>query len=300
MIERTNLKKSLTFCFLLMLAAAPLMSHDFWVAPWTYRPLAGTALPIQLLVGDHFQGEPLARNPTHLERFLWAAPGREPVQVRPLAGRLGRLEYRRKGGPKLPSGWDPAGFVIAEAPGLHLLAYQSRPHSTVMPSEHFRTHLVMEGQSQALKVYDLQPKQPEVKESYLRCAKSLLQVGEVGSEARDQHLGMPLELVADGNPYALEAGQAVPFQLLFQGKPLSGVRVTARFQDDPFVEASGRSDNQGRVRLRLGQSGVWMVKAVHTLTAGEDQEADWVSYWASTTFELPGCKKEISMKGASL
>lgn len=281
-------KSACTLSALLILMTAPLMSHDFWIAPWTFQPQIGTALAVELMVGDHFQGEALSRDPSLIEKFLWAAPQGDPQPVKSLSGRLGRLEYRRQGGARLPAGSDPAGFVVAQQTGLHVLGYQSRPSFTSMPSAHFRTHLLAESQSQALRIHDGRQKKPHIRESFIRCAKALLQAGEADSTAMDQPLGMPLELVTEINPYTLQSGQALALRLLYQGKPLAGVRVTARFRDDLFVEASDLSDGQGRVNLLLKRPGVWMVKALHTIEAAdEDQGTDWVSYWASTTFELP-------------
>lgn len=281
-----NFRNAWILIALLILATAPLMSHDFWIAPGTFQPQIGTAVAVELMVGDHFQGEALSRDPSHIERFLWAAPEGDPQTVEPLSGRLGRLEYRRQGGARLPAGSDPAGFVVAQQPGLHVLGYQSRPSFTSMPAAHFRTHLLSESQSEALKIHDGQAGKPQIRESFIRCAKALLQAGEANRAAEDQPLGMPLELVTESNPYSLQ-GRELALQLLYRGKPLAGIRVTARFRDDPFVEASEVSDAQGRVQLLLKRPGVWMVKALHTIPAEEEQEADWISYWASTTFELP-------------
>jgi uncharacterized GH25 family protein len=51
---------------------------------------------------------------------------------------------------------------------------------------------------------------------------------------------------------------------------------------------SARSDKDGRVRFRLPRAGMWMVKAVHMIAAQPDAQADWQSFWASLTFDLPG------------
>jgi hypothetical protein len=50
---------------------------------------------------------------------------------------------------------------------------------------------------------------------------------------------------------------------------------------------SARSDKDGRVRLRLPHAGMWMVKAVHMIPAPAGTQADWQSFWASLTFDLP-------------
>ena len=42
----------------------------------------------------------------------------------------------------------------------------------------------------------------------------------------------------------------------------------------------------GRVRFKLPRTGMWMIKAVHMIEAPAGADADWVSYWASLTFEI--------------
>jgi hypothetical protein len=39
------------------------------------------------------------------------------------------------------------------------------------------------------------------------------------------------------------------------------------------------------VRFRLTEGGTWMVRAVHMIPAPAKTQADWVSYWASVTFD---------------
>jgi len=85
------------------------------------------------------------------------------------------------------------------------------------------------------------------------------------------------------NPYALRAGSELPVALLFRGKPLAGVLVVAI---NPNETVQARTDAKGLVKLRLGRSGFWLIKAVHMDAAPPDAGVDWESWWASVTFEL--------------
>jgi hypothetical protein len=42
----------------------------------------------------------------------------------------------------------------------------------------------------------------------------------------------------------------------------------------------------GRAAFRLPQAGVWLVKAVQMIPF-DGGKADWQSFWASLTFEIP-------------
>jgi uncharacterized GH25 family protein len=103
----------------------------------------------------------------------------------------------------------------------------------------------------------------------------------------DRPLGFTLELVAERNPYMMAAGQELPIRLTYEGRPLPGALVVA-MNRDASSKVSTRSDKDGRVRLRLPRAGMWMIKAVHMIPAQPDAQADWQSFWASLTFELPG------------
>jgi uncharacterized GH25 family protein len=103
----------------------------------------------------------------------------------------------------------------------------------------------------------------------------------------DRALGFPLELVAERNPYALRAGVELPVRLTWKSRPLAGALVVAMNRLNPAAKQCARSDRHGRVRLRLPSSGMWLIKAVHMTPAPPDSNADWSSYWASLTFELP-------------
>jgi hypothetical protein len=63
--------------------------------------------------------------------------------------------------------------------------------------------------------------------------------------------------------------------------------VAALSKGQPSRQVAARTDAQGRVRLPLGGSGVWLVKAVHMIAAPAGSGADWESFWASLTFALP-------------
>src|SRR5204863_10162680 len=124
-------------------------------------------------------------------------------------------------------------------------------------------------------------------EIFSRCAKSLVRSGAPTKMQGDRSLGFTLELVAERNPYAMAAGQDLPVRLTYESRPLPGALVIAMNRSVPSDKLTGRSDKDGRVTFRLSRSGMWLVKAVHMIPARTDAHADWESFWASLTFELP-------------
>lgn len=247
--------------------AAPLLAHDVWIEPGSYRPTPGQVVGLRLRVGQDLVGDPIPRIPALARQFVVEdARGRRPV-----GGRAGA---------------DPAGRLRVAAAGLHVVGYYSHPSAIELPADKFNAYLVEEGLDG---VSALRAQRNETgasaRELYSRCAKSLLLAGRPSLAQRDRALGFPLELVAERNPYLLRAGQQFPVRLIYQGQPLAGALVVAMNSLDPSDKQALRTDAAGRVRFRLRPGGMWLVKAVHMVAPAAGADADWESFWASLTFE---------------
>lgn len=253
----------------LALTATTAAAHDFWIAPSSFRPDAGSALSLRLRVGDDRDGDPVPRNPKLIERFLLAGPdGEQAVDG--------------------PPGADPAGYVRLGGPGLYLVGYQSGRSRHDLSAEQFEQVLAEEGLEHVSVLRrsrgDSARRSTEV---FSRSAKALLAVGGEAGAGFGRLLGLPLELVPEANPYQLEAGGELALRLLFRGQPLEGALVEAFRLPERQVRLAARSGADGRVRLRMpGGGGRWLVKAVHMVPAPPETAVDWESFWASLTFEL--------------
>ena len=258
--------------WLIVLAAAlsylPLYAHDMWIAPATFSPAFGAIVPLRLFVGQDLLGDPLARDSRLIDQFIVDdAEGRKPV--------VGR------------DGADPAGFLRAGTRGLLIVGYHSNPSAVELTAAKFNQYLKDEGLDA---IAALRARRQETgavaHEIFSRCAKSLILSGRAKKGQRDRALGFPLELVAERNPYAIRAGQDLPVRLTYQNRPLAGALVIAMNRRNPAEKLTARTDNDGRVRLPLGAGGMWLVKAVHMIPA-TGSNAEWESFWASLTFEVP-------------
>ena len=254
---------------LLLLSALPLLAHDFWIEPSSYQAAVGSKVTIRFRVGEHFRGDPLPRDPSRGVVFRQFGPASE----KPVRG---------------VDGLDPAGVVSLDEPGLHLIAYQSTSSFVELGAEKFEEYLSQEGLE---RIVEERSRRNEGgargRELYSRCVKSLLRAGNSGEEAGfDRVLGFPVELVAKLNPYGLKAGDELPVRVLRQGEPLAGALVTACPRGEPSWPVRGRSDEDGRVKLRLHRPGPWLIKTVHMERIEDGEKADWQSWWASLTLEL--------------
>ena len=248
----------------------PLAAHDFWIEPTSYVPEAAKIIGIRARVGDLFLGDPVPRDPSLLEQMVVEdASGRRPI-------------YGRDGG-------DPAGLLRLVVPGLHVIGYFGKPSRVELAADKFNTYLREEGLDDvAATRARLNQSDSGVRELFTRCAKTLVLLGAPSPDQQDRALGCALELVAERNPYAMEPGQALSVRLTYEGRPIKGALVVARSRQRASETISARSDVAGRVRLVLPAGGTWLIKAVHMVPAPATANADWASYWASLTFELPG------------
>jgi uncharacterized GH25 family protein len=253
---------------IIALSRAPLFAHDMWIEPTTFAPEVGQTVGVRLRVGQDLLGDPLPRDLALINQFVVEdAAGRKPV-----AGR---------------SGADPAGFLRVAMPGLLVIGYRSNPSAVELPAKKFNQYLREEG-LEAIAALRSRRNETDTtaRELFSRCAKSLVLSGSPGEAQRDRALGFTLELVAERNPYAVRAGEDLPVRLTYEKRPLAGALVVAMNRLNPSAKLAARSDSDGRVRLRLPPGGMWLIKAVHMVPAPAGADAEWVSFWASLTFQM--------------
>ncbi len=254
---------------LLLLCAAPVAAHDMWIEPTAFTPEPGALLGLRLRVGQDFVGDPLVRDVKLIDRFVVA--GKDGVK--PVLGR----EHA-----------DPAGLLRPSDTGLLVVGYQSNPSPVVLTPAKFQQYLTEEGLDAIAALRAGRGETgAEAKEVFTRCAKTLVLLGPAAAGQNDQVLHFTLELTAGKSPYAMRAGETLPFRLTYQEKPLAGALVVAINQREPAARVSARTDRNGQVRLALARPGAWLIKAVHMIPAPAGSGSDWASFWASLTFELP-------------
>jgi uncharacterized GH25 family protein len=254
----------------IVVSCSSLFAHDMWIDPTTFVPDSGQIVGVRLRVGQDLLGDPIPRDPALISTFVFEdATGRKAL--------VGR------------DGGDPAGFLRVAAPGLVVIGYHSNPSVVELSAEKFNQYLKDEGLDAiaALRASRSQTA-AGAREMFSRCAKSLVLSGPATDSQGDRPLGFTLELVAERNPYSMRPGQDLPVRLTYGSRPLAGALVVAMNRQDPANKLAARSDKDGRVRLLLPAGGMWLVKAVHMIQAPAGSAAEWESYWASLTFELPG------------
>lgn len=250
---------------LLSVLLTPLVAHDFWIQPSTHRARPGEVIKVRLMVGEKGKGDGLKRNPDRFHRFSSAMGSKET----PLLGL---------------DGSDPAGFVRPQDEGILTLIYTGKPSRLELAAPKFEAYLREEGLESISEARQAAGRTNATgRERFIRSAKALVQVGD-SHAGWDRAQNLPLELIPEADPFALQAGQSLGLRALLEGKPLAHLRVTAIDEDGVFVH--GRTDAEGRVSLPLPHAGRWILKAVHMRPVTDDPSVDWESLWASLTFRF--------------
>jgi uncharacterized GH25 family protein len=254
----------------LFLGIATANAHEFWLEPNTYAPKAKEDVGILLKVGQHFSG---ALYPYLSDRFF-------------------KFTTEQDGDAKTVEGLDgdddPAVKLAFPDERLAILAYHSKFFDLNYEKiAKFESFLGNTGLDEILIRHRAAGKpETNIDERYYRAAKLLLNVGGK-AVGEDRFTGMPLELVAERNPYSLAAGEELPVRLLYEGKPIEGILVTAFEKSNPKTAQKRRTDKDGRAMIPLPTPGAWLLNAVHMIEPAPDDGVHWISLWASMTFERP-------------
>lgn len=252
-----------------LVAAAPLAAHEYWIEPERYHLSAGAPLLADLRNGQDFRGSRLPYIGQRIRSFR-------------LHDSEGSREIEGVNGDR------PAARLQAPAPGLVILSYHSQPDSLEFRSfESFAGYVRYEGLDWAIARHraDGLP-DSGFSERYTRNAKALVQVGP-HAQGADRLLGLPLELVVDGSPYA-PGRDAVPVRLFRQGVPVADwpINVFTRADGGRAALSRLRTDGAGRATVAFPPGSDILLNAVWLERA--EGEFAWESWWASLTFGSSG------------
>ncbi len=177
----------------------------------------------------------------------------------------------------------------AEKSGNYLLALERNWSYIKLSPKDFEDYLREDGMEYIIaERAKLGESQKEGSERYSRFLKTLLQVGAEKDATFKKKAGLMLEIVPLENPYSKKIGDNLKFQVLFDGKPLSGKTVFADNKDGADVTNQKlKTDGQGKVSVKLDRQGVWLVRLVFMQRCKTDcAEADWESFWGGFSFGL--------------
>lgn len=267
MLIRNRLYRWIIAAVFLTVIASPAMAHEFWLQTDNYSPKRDAKSPVSMHVGQFFKGPSFPYLSDNFVKFSVLQDGRsDPV--------------------KGLDGDDPAATLAFKKSGLAVVTFNSVAlELTFEEWPKFERYLIKEGLRHIVRRHRAAGK-PEIgiKEFYERDAKLLLDVGGTGA-GQDRLTGMPLELVAERNPYTLAKDELLPVRLYYKGQPIAGIQITAIAKAAPKTLHKFRTDGQGRAKIPLPSNGPWLLNAVHMIEPTPGEGAHWFSLWASMVFE---------------
>jgi len=279
----------------LALVATAALAHEFWLEPLSFRLQPGQTVNVRPLIGADFKGEPWTNKAAKVLQLVRYGPSpADSTDLTPAPGFAPTDTFR-------------TALPFAQ-PGTHVVLMRSTNSFIELPAEQFTAYLREEGLDYPLKLRQQRDQtQKAGRETYRRCAKALVQVGDPGAttlasdSACRRVYGLPLELVPEQNPYRLAADKAFTVRVLKGGKPAFGATVQVwqrQPNGQPTTHFTTRANQSGRVLLRLSGPGPYLLATVNMTEAPPKMRdrADWQSTWASLTFAGPAAAVRSSTK----
>ena len=250
--------------------ASPAFAHEFWIEPLDYAIQPGERLVAEVRVGENFRGNAFSFNPARHRRFsIVTDQGEEPVTSR--------------------IGDRPAVDQVIEEPGTTIVVHETEDSTLTYDSaETFANFVAYEGLDGVLERHR-ERGLPETgfTEIYSRSVKSLVRVGDGPIE--DRALGLPVEIVVEGDPRAAAAnGDTLTIIAYDDAAPRAGALVNV------FSKPSGKNgetrlqpmrlDAEGRLQLSVEPDRDYLLNTVVMRERAPETGAVWESLWGSTTF----------------
>lgn len=283
-LSRLRARSSVWFAFVFVLAVLlcprTIFAHDTWLVPGNFRPAPGETVRVRLVTSEAFPEGESAVAPARIAQFF----------VRTAAGTQSVSGYRVEG-------VDLVAEVVARFSGQAVVVAETKPYAFVLEPAVFNQYL-REEELEAVLAARARRGETDApgRERYRKIAKAVLcaPVREANRAGQTQALstlpqGLWLEIVPFTDLCEVQVGDTVTFQVLFEGKPLAGVRLAAGYAG---VTGHGypvwlRTDAEGKAAVRFDRPGAWFVRTLHMVEARGQQESDWESAFSTFTFSVP-------------
>jgi hypothetical protein len=256
----------------LLFACGSLLAHDLYLRPSTFQPGPGETIRVEYHNGDNF---PMSDVATKIERL-------RETELRGADGRTPFANFRIEGPATV------ADVAAPTSPGCFWLVSRTQPNFIELAPAKFEDYLAHKGLHS---IVEWRRKHGEAaksgREIYSKYVKAL---GYVDSPRGDvsKPLGLAIEIVPLANPYTLAAGDSLPVRVLTHGKPQPGLAVEVSHSGSGKVSLKPAivTDAKGEAVIPIDSRGLWKLHTI-AMERRDGKEADWESFWASLTFELP-------------
>ncbi|HVF49802.1 MAG TPA: DUF4198 domain-containing protein [Pyrinomonadaceae bacterium] len=269
-------RRTLTLAALLvLLCTARALTHDYWLEPQAFFVRAGVGRAVvRMHVGMNLKSE--AERPLQKDRTVkfQLFSGAETQDL------LASAQDNRT----------PVADVRLARSGTYLFALERKAATIKLDAPKFKEYLLEEGLESIIAERErARESASEGRERYTRYLKTLVQAGSRRDDTYRREVGQRLEIIPQENPYNLQRAQSLGVRVMFEGRPLAGVRVFAQSRNagkDGILTAT--TDADGRASFKLQNAGIWAIRLIHMRRcAGADcADIDWESFWSSYTFGM--------------
>ncbi len=251
------------------LSTGALLGHNLWLVAPRLRPAPGESLRIEINTSDLFPTSETAITEDRIADFIvHADAGAAPVRGFHVAGESLIAE------------------VDAARRGALLAALTLHPRLISLEPAKFHSYLCEERAQAAI---DARAAAGEDslpgREIYTKYAKLLVGADDGGSLLHRRSCGHRFEILPMTNPCALRPGDRLSVQVLLDGAPASGLRVSAGCEGvlEGGYLSHATADDEGRAEILVPGPGRWYLRT-HCIRPHENRSvADWESFWASLT-----------------
>ncbi len=241
-------------------------AHELWLKPAVHAVNHNELLMVSIQIGHRFEGETLARNTPMINRYELVAPDHDPVLV--------TGAHMKKEGYLRPT---HAGVIV----------YHTKHYRSNLSPEKFTSYLREEGKDEIVRMRaELDESDMDGREVYSRCAKSVIMLkGGTNNPAEIDHdTGLPLEIMLEKLD-STDGKGTMHASIEFNDQPISNLRVVAVHRSNPDNPIVLETDESGMIQFAC-QPGDWMITTLHIRRTESVEDAEWESFFASSTFTV--------------
>ncbi len=257
----------------IVVTAAHLASgHDLYLMPDKFVVAPGVPLRVVYQNGDAFPKGSTSTRPDRLRNTR-------------LLSKSGTSEFEKI----TPEAEQTTASVLTKGAGLAILTSSTIPNFIELDAAKFKSYLEHENLTNAVQWREQNGETDKAgRERYSKYVKSLIRV-EKSDGFFKERTGLTIEIIPEVDPYSVKPGARLPVQVLFRGKPAIDVAVESAWLEGgrSVMENIGRTDRQGRIVIPVKAIGPHRLHAIVMERCAEPKAADWESFWASLTFEIP-------------
>lgn len=261
--------KKIKTCLLLFILSSLLSSHEFWLSPQKFIYQRGEKINIRFFVGENFEGENWKGNneTTHSLKLYYGG----------VSDDLSEYISEEKG--------DSIELTMLDE-GTSLVAFNSTNSFIEIEAAKFNKYLHEDGLDNAIEYRKQNNETDSIgREFYQRCAKTLIQVGNVKDKTFSVTTGMPVDILPLSNPYSLKNKDSISVKILFLNSPLANALVKIWHRENNTTEKTEITSNEnGEIKFPIFVTGKWMVSLVKMERLEKDTKAQWQSYWGNLTW----------------